>query len=74
MNKQEIKEIMAIARPAIYALYGRYGSLELVKYNIVTLDSIWIQVDRINYGNRDNYTLHIENGVITTLSERELNV
>lgn len=74
MNKQEIKEIMAIARPAIYALYGRYGSLELVKYYVVTFNSIWIQVNRYQYGYENHYTLHIENGVVASLSERELNV
>lgn len=90
MTKQEIQQLMAIARPAIIAVYGRQR-FKLVKYHDELayqgqpLKNVWLQVasyrtiwnDKVDDWQDEilyNYKLNIENGRVTSLSVGELNV
>jgi hypothetical protein len=73
MNKEEVKRIMAIVRPAVYAVYGRMP-LSLTAYSKMGKDFYWVEVEEsypdieeVNY-----YKLRIDNGEVTYLNMGEL--
>lgn len=72
MNPKEIKNIMAIVRPAITAMYGRQ-KLELAAYNQMGENYLWIQVEgAIGPDEKRNYKLRLEEGKVTYLAIGEL--
>lgn len=77
MNKDEIKYIMAIIRPAIWALYGRQ-QLKLSAYSETDIHyfsdivSGWFEVDSIN--REDYFKVEIKEDVVISLAIGELNV
>lgn len=85
MNKDEVKHVMAIIRPAIYALYGRQ-KLKLSAYSKVNVQyaagmgesgmsdiSGWFEVHSIDYFD-GIYRLEIKEDVVTSLATGELDV
>lgn len=69
MNKQELKQVMSIVRPAIVAMYGRQP-LILTKYRkglvyANTTERIYLQVK----GKEDVYKAEIEDGKVIELGK-----
>lgn len=86
MTKKEIQQLMAIARPAIIAVYGRQ-SLQLEKYRDVMAyldksgENVWLQVDGYKFNSQTrqydfdrSYKLNIESGRVTSLCVGELDI
>jgi hypothetical protein len=74
MDKEEIKRIIAIARPAVYAVYGRQP-LDMVAYNIMSDDCIWIELEgKFDYAKEgfSRYKLRIEIDRVTYLNVGEI--
>lgn len=74
MNKGEIKKIMAIARPAVWAAYGRQP-LRLTAYNIMSDTTTWIELEG-DYNHVEEkfqmFKLRLESGKVTYLNIGEL--
>lgn len=68
MNKQQIRQVMSIARPAIIAMYGRQG-LRLTEYEkglvyANTVERLYLQVK----GKYDVYRVEIQDDEVIKLS------
>lgn len=78
MNKDEIKYMMGILRPAIKALYGRqplmltgYAMVD-IQYEFVKFG--WFEVEGRFGGDPRFYKVRIEDDEVTSLAVGELNV
>ena len=68
MNKQQVQQVMSIARPAIIALYGRQP-LKLAKYekglvHANTVERLYLRV----IGKEDVYKVEIQDDKVIKLS------
>ena len=71
MNKKQIKEILAIVRPAIIAIYGRQRII-LTAYNKMSDNCLWVEIEGWVADDPILYKARIEYDEITYLNEGKL--
>lgn len=72
MNKEQIKRILGIVRPAIIAMYGRGRDFNLTAYSQMGEKCLWVEVEAWYYDEWVFYKARLEDGKVTYLNRGQL--
>lgn len=70
MNKQELQKLLAIARPAIIAVYGRGRDFHVTAYN--KMNCLWVEIEAWYYTDWETFKVRLEEGKVTYLNKGKL--